>query len=74
MFEYADIMLQLNWHHYDNDKEQFLAYKHQILNDQKLSSNYSLDYSINVSLPRFDNNSQNNKLKELISDREIKYI
>ena len=42
--------------------------------DQKLSSNYSLDYSINVSLPRFDDNSQNNKLKELISDREIKYI
>ena len=39
MFEYADIMLQLNWHHYDNDKEQFLAYKHQILNDQKYYQN-----------------------------------
>ena len=42
--------------------------------DQKLSSNYSLDYSINVPLPIFDTNSEINKFKELISNRGIKYI
>ena len=36
--------------------------------DQKLSSNHSFDYSINISLPRFDGNLENNNLKNLISD------
>ena len=30
--------------------------------DQKLTSNHSLDYSVNVSLPRFDSNEDNNYL------------
>lgn len=42
--------------------------------DQRLSSNRSLEYSINVSLPIFDSYSENNKLNELISFRGIKYI
>lgn len=42
--------------------------------DQNLSSNHSLDYKINTSIPIFDNPSDNNKLSELLSFREIKYI
>lgn len=42
--------------------------------DQKLSSNHSLEYKINVPLPIFDNPSENNKLSELLSPRPIKYI
>lgn len=42
--------------------------------DQRLSSNHSLEYSINTSLPIFDSYSENNKLNELISFRGIKFI
>src|SRR5574344_2808527 len=42
--------------------------------DQTLSSNHSFEYSINTSLPIFDSNADNNKLKELLSPRGIKYI
>ena len=42
--------------------------------DQNLSSNHSLDYKINTSIPIFDNPSDNNKLSELLSFRGIKYI
>ena len=42
--------------------------------DQKLTSSHSLEYKINTSLPLFDNPSDNNKLKELLSYRAIKYI
>lgn len=42
--------------------------------DQKLSSNNSLVYSINTSLPIFDSCFEKNKLKELLSARGIKYI
>lgn len=42
--------------------------------DQRLSSNHSLEYKINTSLPKFDNPSDNNKLSELLSFRSVKYI
>ena len=42
--------------------------------DQKLSSNHSLEYKINTSIPRFDNHQLNNKLSELLSNRGIKFI
>ena len=42
--------------------------------DQKLSSNHSLEYSINASTPTFDTHEDNNKLKELLSFRSIKFI
>lgn len=42
--------------------------------DQNLSSNHSLDYKINTSIPIFDNPSDNNKLSELLSFRGIKYL
>lgn len=42
--------------------------------DQILSSNHSLDYKINTSIPIFDNPCDNNKLSELLSFRGIKYI
>lgn len=42
--------------------------------DQKLTSNHSLEYNINVPIPIFDNKSDNNKLNELIANRGIKYI
>ena len=42
--------------------------------DQKLSSNHSLEYSIDTKLPLFDNPVDNNKLSELLSPRSIKYI
>lgn len=42
--------------------------------DQKLTSNHSLEYKINTSLPTFDNNNENNKIKELLSFRSIKFI
>ncbi len=42
--------------------------------DQKLTSSHSLEYKINTSLPLFDNPSDNNKLKELLSLRDIKFI
>ena len=42
--------------------------------DQKLTSNHSLNYSINVPLPIFDDNATNNKFMELSSSRGIKFI
>ena len=42
--------------------------------DQKLTSTHSLEYKINTSLPLFDNPSDNNKLKELLSLRQPKFI
>jgi hypothetical protein len=42
--------------------------------DQKLSSNHSLEYKINTSIPIFDNNADNIRLNELLSFRGIKYI
>lgn len=42
--------------------------------DQKLTSNHSLEYKINTSLPIFDSPSENNKLKELTSIRQEVYI
>ena len=42
--------------------------------DQRLSSNHSLEYSIDTKLPLFDNQEDNNKLNELLSPRGIKYI
>ena len=42
--------------------------------DQKLSSNYSLEYRIDTSIPIFDKQKDNNKLSELLSFRGIKYI
>ena len=42
--------------------------------DQKLTATHSLDYKINASIPIFDSSSENNKLKELLSPRGIKYI
>ncbi len=42
--------------------------------DQRLSSNHSLDYKIDVPIPIFDRPTQNNKLNELLAFRGIKYI
>ena len=42
--------------------------------DRKLTSNHSLEYKINTSLPIFDTNEQNNKLNELLSFRSIQII
>lgn len=42
--------------------------------DQKLTSTHPLEYKINTTLPIFDSNKENNKLKELLSFREIKFI
>ena len=42
--------------------------------DQKLSSNHSLEYKINTSIPIFDNSEDNNKFKELTSMRKEIYI
>ena len=42
--------------------------------DQKLSSNFSLEYKINTELPVFDTSEHNNKLKELVSFRKEIYI
>lgn len=42
--------------------------------DQRLSSNHSLDYKIDVPIPIFDRPVQNNKLNELLAFRGIKYI
>ena len=42
--------------------------------DQKLTSTHSLEYKINTSIPIFDNPSDNNKLKELLSLRQPKFI
>ena len=42
--------------------------------DQKLSTNLSKNYTINTSLPILDNVNDNNKLKELLSERKEIYI
>lgn len=42
--------------------------------DQKLTSTHPLEYKINTTLPLFDSNKENNKLKELLSFRDIKFI
>ena len=42
--------------------------------DQKLTSTYSFEYKIDTSIPVFDSSSENNKLKELLSPRDIKFI
>lgn len=42
--------------------------------DQRLSSNHSLEYKIDVPIPIFDSPIQNNKLNELLSFRAIKFI
>lgn len=42
--------------------------------DQKLSSNHSLEYKLNTSLPILDSPAENNRLKELISIRQEIYI
>lgn len=41
--------------------------------DQKLSSNHSLEYKLNTSLPILDSPAENNRLKELISIRQEIY-
>lgn len=42
--------------------------------DQKLSSNYSSNYDINATIPRFDNDYDNNKISELLANRAVKFI
>ena len=42
--------------------------------DQKLTSNHSLEYKVNISIPIFDSPSKNNKLKELTSIRQEIYV
>ena len=42
--------------------------------DQRLSSNHSLEYSIDTKLSIFDSPAENNKLSELLSSRGIKFI
>ena len=42
--------------------------------NQKLTSNHSLEYKINTTIPIFDSPSENNRLKELISPRQEIYI
>ena len=42
--------------------------------NQRLSSNHSLEYKIDVPIPIFDSSVQNNKLNELLAFRDIKYI
>ena len=42
--------------------------------DQKLTSTLPLEYKINTALPLFNNPNDNNKLKELLSFRDIKFI
>ena len=42
--------------------------------DQRLSSNHSLEYKINASLPILDSPSENNRLKELTSIRQEIYV
>lgn len=42
--------------------------------DQKLTSNHSLEYKVNISIPIFDSPSENNKLKELTSIRQEIYV
>ena len=42
--------------------------------DQRLSSNHSLEYKINTSLPILDSPSENNRLKELTSIRQEIYV
>ena len=42
--------------------------------DQRLTSNYPLEYKINTGLPTFDNTIQNNKFKELTSIRKEIYM
>ena len=42
--------------------------------DQKLTTNHSLEYKINTSIPKFDSNSENNKFKELTDIRQELYI
>lgn len=42
--------------------------------DQRLSSNHSLEYKINTSLPILDSPSKNNRLKELTSIRQEIYV
>ena len=42
--------------------------------DHKLSKNYSLEYKINTSIPKFDSSSENNRFKELTDIRQELYI
>ena len=42
--------------------------------DQKLTSTHPFEYKINTTSPLFDSNKENNKLKELLSFRDIKFI
>lgn len=42
--------------------------------DQKLTSNHSLEYKINTSLPILDSSAENNRLKELTSIRQEIYV
>lgn len=42
--------------------------------NQKLSSNHSLEYKINASVPIFDSYEENNYFKQLISIRQNSYI
>ena len=42
--------------------------------EQKLTSNHSLEYKVNISIPIFDSPSENNKLKELTSIRQEIYV
>ncbi len=42
--------------------------------DQRLSSNHSLEYKINASLPILDSPSENNRLKQLTSIRQEIYV
>ncbi len=59
--EYKDINFKIN---------QLVNIKY----DQKLSSNHSSLYSIDVPIPTFDSSSDNNRLNELLSNRGIKFI
>ena len=42
--------------------------------DQKLTTNHSLEYKINTSLPILDTAKENNRLKELVSIRQEIYV
>jgi len=42
--------------------------------DQKLTTNHSLEYKINTTIPKFDSNSENNRFKELTDIRQEIYI